>query len=915
MKMEKNRSIRGFLAKAVALALVLTTVLSIQLPMTVQAAVSGKLGTGGATYTYDSGTKVFTMTGNYVGDYKAFSGVTWDLYGDLPENVRDARTMIIQDCKLSGDVTGLFAQMPYASTITFSNVDTSSVTDFSQMFNGCSSVKSLDLSCFNTSSARTYMKLFYNCTSLEYLDISSWTIPSGSNVQYCFLNTSPKTIKLPKNLGVSFAMTQTYYDANGNKYTTLGPSLAGQTVSTDPNGAQGQGPSTTQNLTGTVTISGKAQNGQKLTATVSDSNASGTLLYQWMREQTAISGATTNSYTLTEYDVGKTISVNVTCAGYTGKLIGKISGPVLKLDGPAAPINLNAVSPTKEGAADGKITGTNAKMEYSTSTNFSSKTACTATQTTGLRAGTYYVRYAETASRQPSAATVVVIKDGPKALSATVTITGTAKVGQTLKVTVTGSNNTGTLYYLWKRGTTDIANSNRTSYTLTSADVGSRISCVIYSSVQQGTVSSAQTATVVKMDGPAAPTGLTSVAASAKGASDGKINGTAVGMEYSTSSGFTTKTACTGSSITGLKAGTYYVRYAETSVSKAGKYVAVTVTDDAKALTGSVTISGTVKCGQTLSATVSQSNNTGTLTYQWMRGSTKITNAVKNTYVLAAADIGQSIRCIVSSTSHTGNISGMITGKVPLDAPVTSFRNTTEGIQINWNAIPGADGYYVYRRVGSAAATKIATLKGGSIKSYVDKNVKIGSAYIYGVKAYKGSIESTMQETNVVAKPVVDSSIKVPSFQVKGVIGGRTVTFNTEQQGGVVYYSTSSSTLTTSDKRVNRGGSVTFSNYYGTIYARTYYNGRWSNVARLILKIPVVNTPTITKSGSGYVTITTTTPSCSIIFTTDGTVPSLTNGRKISASSSRVYVGTNKTVKAIAVRSCFTNSAVATLRQ
>ena len=33
------------------------------------------------------------------------------------------------------------------------------------------------------------------------------------------------------------------------------------------------------------------------------------------------------------------------------------------------------------------------------------------------------------------------------------------------------------------------------------------------------------------------------------------------------------------------------------------------------------------------------------------------------------------------------------------------------------------------------------------------------------------------------------------------------------------------------------GGSVTFTDYYGTVYARTYYNGKWSNVSKLVLKI------------------------------------------------------------------------------
>ena len=108
---------------------------------------------------------------------------------------------------------------------------------------------------------------------------------------------------------------------------------------------------------------------------------------------------------------------------------------------------------------------------------------------------------------------------------------------------------------------------------------------------------------------------------------------------------------------------------------------------------------------------------------------------------------------------------------------------------------------------------------------------------------------------------------------------------------------------------------MTFENYYGTVYARAYCNGEWSNVCRLILKIPVVNTPTITDAGNGYVTLKTTTPNCYLYYTTGDSYvskPSMQNGKRIAASAGRVYVGRGKKVSVIAVRSCFTNSAIVT---
>ena len=162
------------------------------------------------------------------------------------------------------------------------------------------------------------------------------------------------------------------------------------------------------------------------------------------------------------------------------------------------------------------------------------------------------------------------------------------------------------------------------------------------------------------------------------------------------------------------------------------------------------------------------------------------------------------------------------------------------------------------------------------------------------------------------ARKVLVNSVKSHnvSFKVKGVFGGRNVTFGSELKGAKVYYSSATSRLTTSDKCVDAGSTVLFENFYGTIYARTYYNGEWGNVCRLILKIPVVNAPTISVDSKGYATIRTTTPKSRIYYTTDGTTPSMSNGKMASSSYVRVYVGKSGSgrIRAIAVRSCFTNS-------
>lgn len=201
----------------------------------------------------------------------------------------------------------------------------------------------------------------------------------------------------------------------------------------------------------------------------------------------------------------------------------------------------------------------------------------------------------------------------------------------------------------------------------------------------------------------------------------------------------------------------------------------------------------------------------------------------------------------------------------------------------------------------------------------VEKGIK-GNGATVTLDSFAGTLKAIAVKNgcsnSAMARKVLVNSAKRRnvSFGVKGVFGGRNVTFSSELKGAKIYYSSKTSKLTTKDKCVNAGATQLFEDFYGTIYARTYYNGEWGNVCRLILKIPVVNAPTISVDRNGYATIRTTTPNCRIYYTTNGTTPSMSNGKLVASSYVRVYVGKGKTIKAMAVRSCFTNSKVTTYR-
>ena len=92
------------------------------------------------------------------------------------------------------------------------------------MFNGCSSVTSLDLSMFDTSEVRDMNNMFYGCTALETLDISSFDMSKVTSYTGMFL-TPPSaltTLKTPKiNPLTDVVLPKKMYAQDGTAYTHL----------------------------------------------------------------------------------------------------------------------------------------------------------------------------------------------------------------------------------------------------------------------------------------------------------------------------------------------------------------------------------------------------------------------------------------------------------------------------------------------------------------------------------------------------------------------------------------------------------------------------------------------------------------------------------------------------------------------
>ena len=87
----------------------------------------------------------------------------------------------------------MFQNCSSLTSLDLSNFDTSAVTDMRDMFNGCSSLTSLDVSSFNTSAITNTWKMFDGCSSLTSLDVSGFDTSAVTSMDYMFQNCSSLT--------------------------------------------------------------------------------------------------------------------------------------------------------------------------------------------------------------------------------------------------------------------------------------------------------------------------------------------------------------------------------------------------------------------------------------------------------------------------------------------------------------------------------------------------------------------------------------------------------------------------------------------------------------------------------------------------------------------------------------------------
>ena len=458
--------------------------------------------------------------------------------------------------------------------------------------------------------------------------------------------------------------------------------------------------------TGGASITGTATEDQVLTAvsTLADVDGLGTLHYQWQHDvgsgYVAV-GTDQSTYTLGDSDVGGLVRVVISYTdgqGFAETATSAATASIANVnDAPTGNAVITGTTTENQvltadtsSLADIDGLGTlHYQWQRDTGSGFVNVGTDQATYTLGdadvggvIRVVTAYVDQQGTAEAKTSAATAAIAGvNDPHTGGASITGTATEDQVLTAASTLADVDGLGTLHYQWQHdvgsGYVNVG-TDQATYTLGDSDVGGVVRVVVSYTDGQGfaeSATSAATAAIANVNDPhtggVAVTGTTTenqvLTANTSTLADADGLGTLhYQWQRDTGSGFTNvgtdqATYTLGASDIGgvVRVVTSYVDQQGTAESATSAASATIIAANGPH-TGTVTITGTVTEDQVLTAdtsTLADPGGLGTLHYQWQRNTgSGFANVGTDqaTYTLGDADVGGTVRVVVSYTDGVG---------------------------------------------------------------------------------------------------------------------------------------------------------------------------------------------------------------------------------------------------------------------
>jgi len=310
-------------------------------------------------------------------------------------------------------------------------------------------------------------------------------------------------------------------------------------------------------------------------------------------------------------------------------------------------------------------------------------------------------------------------------------------------------------------------------------------------------------------------------------------------------------------------------------------------------------VAGTYSSAQTV--TISSATS-GTTIYYTTNGTTPTTSSTLYSSPITVSS-SETVEALAVKTGYSNSAIGsaayVINGTVatPTFSPAAGSYGPAQTVTISSTT----SGTTIYYTTNGSTPTTGSTLYSSPITVSITETVKALAVKTGYTNSAIGS-----------AAYVINGTVATPTFSpVAGSYGpAQTVTISSTTSGATIYYTTNGSTPTTSSTLYSSAITVSTTETVKALAVKTGYTNSAVGSAAYVIN-GTVATPTFspvagTYSSAQTVTISSTTSGTTIYYTTNGTTPTTSS----TLYSSAITVSTSETVKALAVKTGYTNSAV-----